>query len=51
MRLDTVHIYKEDPTHEILEFYMGNNTPFRQDFIMKNLREEVIMEDRAAADA
>ena len=50
MRLDTVHIYKEDPTHEILEFYMGNNTPFRQDFIMKNLREEVIMEDRAAAD-
>ena len=50
MRLDTIRLDKDDPTHEMLEFYMGNNTPFRQDFIMKNLREEVIMEDRAADD-
>ena len=31
--------------HEMLEFYMGNNTPDRQNFIKDNLREDVIMED------
>ena len=45
MRLDTVHLENDDPTHELLEFYMGNNTPLRQDFIMKNLRIDVIMEE------
>ena len=51
MRLDTVHLENDDPTHELLEFYMGNNTPLRQDFIMKNLREDVIMEDRITDEA
>jgi hypothetical protein len=29
----------------MLEFYMGNNTPDRQNFIQEHLREDVIMED------
>lgn len=45
MRLDKVRLNKEDAIHDMLEFYMGNNTPDRQNFIKENLREDVIMED------
>ncbi|MCH5331649.1 MAG: type IIA DNA topoisomerase subunit B [Alistipes sp.] len=43
MRLDKVRLTKEDPIHELLEFYMGKNTFERQGFIINNLRIE---EDR-----
>ena len=37
MRLDRVTIRKEDLLKELLEFYMGKNTPDRQVFIIDNL--------------
>ena len=50
MRLDTIRLDNDDPTREILEFYMGNNTPDRQNFIMENLREDVVLEERTTDD-
>lgn len=43
IRLDRVTMRKEDLLKELLEFYMGKNTPDRQDFIIENLvvEEEV----------
>ena len=38
MRLDPVLMRKEDLIHDLLDFYMGKNTPERQDFIIENLR-------------
>ena len=40
IRLDPVRMRKEDIVHDLLEFYMGKNTPDRQDFIIENLRLE-----------
>ncbi|MDR0511106.1 MAG: type IIA DNA topoisomerase subunit B [Rikenellaceae bacterium] len=40
MRLEKVRLTKDDPIHDMLEFYMGNNTFERQDFIIDNLRIE-----------
>ncbi len=40
MRLEKVRLTKEDTIHEMLEFYMGNNTPERRNFIIDNLRIE-----------
>lgn len=40
MRLDPVKIKKDDSVKEMIKFYMGDNTPLRQDFIIKNLRVE-----------
>ncbi|MDR0419559.1 MAG: type IIA DNA topoisomerase subunit B [Prevotellaceae bacterium] len=40
IRLDQVRLTKEDITHDLLEFYMGKNTPDRQEFIIGNLRIE-----------
>lgn len=37
MRLDRVTMRKEDLVKELLEFYMGKNTPDRQTFIIENL--------------
>ena len=37
MRLDMVHLRKEDAVHEMLEYYMGKNTMERQEFIINNL--------------
>ena len=46
MRLDKVRLTKDDPIHDLLEFYMGKNTPARKDFIVGNLRvEEDIVEN------
>lgn len=42
MRLEQVTFKKEDSVPNLLEFYMGNNTPERQGFIIENL---VIEED------
>ncbi len=40
IRLDPVIINKEESISEMLDFYMGKNTPERQEFIIDNLREE-----------
>jgi topoisomerase-4 subunit B len=40
IRLDPVRLRKEDVIHDLLEFYMGKNTPERQDFIIGNLKIE-----------
>lgn len=37
MRLDKVTMRKEDLLKDLLEFYMGKNTPERQNFIIDNL--------------
>ncbi len=42
IRLEPVRMKKEDSVQELLTFYMGKNTPDRQDFIIENL---VIEED------
>jgi topoisomerase-4 subunit B len=45
MRLEPVRMKKNDAVNGYLEFYMGKNTPDRQDFIIENLRvEEDLME-------
>jgi topoisomerase-4 subunit B len=40
MRLEPVRMKKQDTINGYLEFYMGKNTPERQDFIIENLRVE-----------
>ena len=41
MRLDPVEYEEGKGVKELLDFYMGKNTPDRQDFIIANLREDV----------
>jgi topoisomerase-4 subunit B len=41
MRLEPVRMKKEDTVNGYLEFYMGKNTPERQDFIIENLRTDL----------
>ena len=38
IRLDPVQVNNDTPISELLKFYMGKNTPERQEFITKNLR-------------
>jgi topoisomerase-4 subunit B len=46
MRLEPVRMKKNDSVNGYLEFFMGKNTPDRQDFIIENLRiEEDIVEE------
>ncbi|MBK6525322.1 MAG: type IIA DNA topoisomerase subunit B [Crocinitomicaceae bacterium] len=40
IRLDPVMIGKEAKLEDVLEFYMGKNTPTRQEFIIGNLKVE-----------
>ncbi len=49
MRLDKVRITKDDPIHDLREFYMGKNTYERQGFIIDNLRieEDIVEQDLA----
>ena len=49
MHLDKVRITKDDPIHDLLEFYMGKNTYERQGFIIDNLRieEDIVEQDLA----
>lgn len=42
MRLEQLSLRKEDVVSELLSFYMGKNTPQRQEFILENL---VVEED------
>ena len=47
MRLDRVRLTKDDPIHDLLEFYVGKNTFERQGFIIDNLRieEDLVEQD------
>ena len=45
MRLDLVKLAEEESIAEIMEFYMGDNTIERQNFIRANLRSEEELED------
>ena len=40
IRLEQVSLKKYDKISELLEFYMGKNTPYRQEFIIENLKVE-----------
>lgn len=40
MRLDPVTLSQEETIHKLLDYYMGKNTPERQEFIINNLRVE-----------
>jgi len=48
MRLEPVRMKKNDSINGFLEFFMGKNTPDRQDFIIDNLRieEDIIEEEK-----
>ena len=41
IRLDPVIINKETSISEMLSFYMGKNTPERQNFIIDNLKMDI----------
>jgi len=43
IRLEPVTLKKEDIIGQLLPFYMGKNTPQRQEFIIENLRVEIDM--------
>ena len=45
MRLDRVKLSDEESIAEIMEFYMGDNTIDRQNFIRQHLRSEAELED------
>ena len=47
MRLDPVRMEEGRGLSEMLSFYMGKNTPDRQDYIINNLREDI---DRSGDD-
>ena len=44
MRLDPVIVGGESKIEEILKYFMGKNTPERQDFIINNLKVEEDLE-------
>jgi topoisomerase-4 subunit B len=48
MRLDPVILKKDSAVAKLLSFYMGKNTPDRQDFIIDNLKieDEVVTDDK-----
>lgn len=51
IRLDPVMLDKSSSIEQLLEFYMGKNTPDRQGFIIKNLKVELdVVEDKKKAD-
>jgi topoisomerase IV subunit B len=45
IRLDPITLTKADEVSKLLEFYMGKNTPERQEFIIDNLRVEEELEE------
>ena len=49
MRLEPVLVGKEATIEEVLQFYMGKNTPQRQEFIIDNLRVEKDLEEELEA--
>lgn len=51
IRLEPVVVTKESALQELLKFYMGKNTPERQEFIINNLRVEKDAVESASAKA
>lgn len=51
IRLDPVEVKKEDHLSQMLEYFMGKNTPQRQDFIIENLRVEKDLVEEETVDA
>ncbi len=50
IRLEPVVIGKEQSVNDLLKFYMGKNTPDRQEFIIENLKvEQDLIEDAEVA--
>ena len=49
IRLEPVILKKDKSIEEILKYYMGKNTPERQEFIINNLRIEEDIADEVAA--
>ena len=45
IRLEPVMLKKDDHIMPLLEFYMGKNTPERQNFIIDNLKVDLVLED------
>ncbi len=41
IRLEPVMLTKDSPINDLLSFYMGKNTPERQEFIIENLKVEL----------
>lgn len=50
MRLDPVTLTGETSLHGLLDYYMGKNSPERQEFIIRNLRIEEELEPVAVAE-
>ncbi|PKP18747.1 MAG: DNA topoisomerase IV, partial [Bacteroidetes bacterium HGW-Bacteroidetes-21] len=51
MRLDPVRLNKEDIVSKLLSFFMGKNTPYRQDFIIDNLvTEDDVIKDEVSVE-
>jgi topoisomerase-4 subunit B len=50
IRLEPVMITKDAVVHEMLDFYMGKNTPDRQNFIIENLKVEKDLVDDMKVD-
>jgi len=48
MRKEPVLLSKDAPIQKLLTFYMGENTPTRQGFIIDNLKIEIDLEDQLA---
>ncbi|MNL24766.1 DNA gyrase subunit B [compost metagenome] len=48
MRLDPVFLSKDNKIKQLLEYYMGKNTPDRQKHIVNNLRVELDLEEELA---
>ncbi len=42
IRLDPLRLRRDDAVKDMLEFYMGKNTPERQDFIVANLKVDLV---------
>lgn len=52
IRLEPVVIGKDQTTEQLLEFYMGKNTPDRQTFILENLVvEEAVIDNKELAES
>jgi topoisomerase-4 subunit B len=49
IKLEPVRLHKDDSISGILEYYMGKNTPERQDFIIGNLKieEDIVQEEKS----
>ncbi len=52
IRLEPVMLSQDETIHHLLDYYMGKNSPERQDFIIQNLRvekdvikEELVLEE------